>query len=152
MKAEMAVSVKEEIAFGLQKLLALQLERSPAAEMLKEVGRVWIEAIGYERCFADDDAPRFREAFVRLAARCKSWPSPAALLEVLPERPPLPALPEPEITPEQRASKLAFLNNLLTGINRSLVEEQALGFTQRRRAASGDDAVTEFHFVRGRHG
>ena len=39
MKAEMSVSVKEEIAFGLQKLLALQLERSPAAEMLKEVGR-----------------------------------------------------------------------------------------------------------------
>ena len=152
MKAEMSVSVKEEIAFGLQKLLALQLERSPAAEMLKEVGRVWIEAIGYERCFADDDAPRFREAFVRLAARCKSWPSPAALLEVLPERPPLPALPEPEITPEQRASKLAFLNNLLTGINRSLVEEQALGFTEHRRAASGDDALTEFHFVRGRHG
>ena len=77
---------------------------------------MWIEAIGYERCFADDDAPRFREAFVRLAARCKSWPSPAALLEVLPERPPLPALPEPEITPEQRASNLAFLDDLLAGM------------------------------------
>ena len=116
MKAEMSVSVKEEIAFGLQKLLALQLERAPAAEMLKEVGRVWIEAIGYERSFADDDAPRFREAFVRLAARCKSWPSPAALLEVLPERQTLHALPEPEISPEQRAENLAFLDDLLSGM------------------------------------
>ena len=116
MKAEMSASVKEEIMFGLQKLLALQLERAPALETLAKTGLVWIEAIGYERCFADEDAPRFREAFVRLAARCKSWPSPVALLEVLPDRPPLPALPEPEISPEQRAENLAFLDDLLAGI------------------------------------
>ena len=116
MKAEMSAGVKEEIMLGLQKLLALQLERAPALETLAKTGLVWMEAIGYERSFADDDAPRFREAFVRLAARCKSWPSPAALLEVLPERPPLPALPEPETTPEQRASNLAFLDDLLAGM------------------------------------
>lgn len=116
MKAEMSVGVKEEIMLGLQKLLALQLERAPALETLAKTGLVWIEAIGYERCFADEDAPRFREAFVRLAARCKSWPSPVALLEVLPDRPPLPALPEPEISPEQRAENLAFLDDLLAGI------------------------------------
>lgn len=116
MKAEMSASVKEEIMFGLQKLLALQLERSPALETLDKTGLVWMEAIGHNRSFADEDAPRFREAFVLLAARCKSWPSPAALLEVLPERPPLPALPEPEITPEQRASNLAFLGDLLAGM------------------------------------
>ena len=140
MKAEMSVSVKEEIAFGLQKLLALQLERSPAAEMLKEVGRVWIEAIGYERCFADEDAPRFREAFVRLAARCKSWPAPAALLEVLPERPPLPALPEPEISPEQRAENLAFLDDLLAGIRMpgSKPREEAEQHRGRFRVVGGE--------------
>lgn len=37
-------------------------------------------------------------------------------------------------------------------MRRSWVEEQVLGITPRRLAASGDDAVTEFHFVRGRHG
>lgn len=37
-------------------------------------------------------------------------------------------------------------------MRRSWVEEQVLGITPRRRAASSDDAVTEFHFVRGRHG
>ena len=116
MKAEMSASVKEEIMFGLQKLLALQLDRSPALETLDKTGLVWIEAIGHNRSLGDDDAPRFREAFVRLAARCKSWPSPAALLEVLPERPPLPALPQPEITPEQRAENLAFLDGLLAGM------------------------------------
>lgn len=116
MKAEMSASVKEEIMFGLQKLLALQLDRSPALETLDKTGLVWIEAIGHNRSLGDDDTPRFREGFVLLAARCKSWPSPAALLEVLPERPPLPALPQPEITPEQRAENLAFLDGLLAGM------------------------------------
>lgn len=141
MKAEMSFSVKEEIVFGLQKLLTLQLERSPAAEMLKEVGLVWIEAIGYERCFVDEDAPRFRKAFVRLAARCKSWPSPVALLEVLPDRPPLPALSEPEISPEQRAENLAFLDYLLAGICMpgSKPREEAEQHRGRFRVVGGEE-------------
>lgn len=140
MKAEMSASVKEEIMFGLQKLLALQLERSPALETLAKTGLVWIEAIGYERCFADEDAPRFREAFVRLAARCKSWPSPVALLEVLPDRPPLPALPEPEISPEQRAENLAFLDDLLAGIRMpgSKPREEAEQHRGRFRVVGGE--------------
>ena len=116
MKAEMSASVKEEIMLGLQKLLALQLERSPALETLAKTGLVWMEAIGHNRCLTDEDAPRFREAFVLLAARCKSWPAPAALFEVLPDRPPPPALPEPEISPEQRAENLAFLDGLVAGL------------------------------------
>ena len=125
---------------GLQKLLALQLERAPALETLAKTGLVWIEAIGYERCFADEDAPRFREAFVRLAARCKSWPSPVALLEVLPERPPLPALPEPEISPEQRAENLAFLDDLLAGIRMpgSKPREEAEQHRGRFRVVGGE--------------
>ncbi|WP_454993695.1 hypothetical protein [Cardiobacterium hominis] len=140
MKAEMSVGVKEEIMLGLQKLLALQLERSPALEILAKTGLVWIEAIGYERCFADEDAPRFREAFVRLAARCKSWPSPVALLEVLPDRPPLPALPEPEISPEQRAENLAFLDDLLAGIRMpgSKPREEAEQHRGRFRVVGGE--------------
>ena len=140
MKAEMSASVKEEIMFGLQKLLALQLERSPALETLDKTGLVWMEAIGYERCFADEDAPRFREAFVRLAARCKSWPSPVALLEVLPDRPPLPALPEPEISPEQRAENLAFLDDLLAGIRMpgSKPREEAEQHCGRFRVVGGE--------------
>lgn len=140
MKAEMSVGVKEEIMLGLQKLLALQLERAPALETLAKTGLVWIEAIGYERCFADEDAPRFREAFVRLAARCKSWPSPVALLEVLPERPPLPALPEPEISPEQRAENLAFLDDLLAGIRMpgSKPREEAEQHRGRFRVVGGE--------------
>ena len=140
MKAEMSVGVKEEIMLGLQKLLALQLERSPALETLAKTGLVWIEAIGYERCFADEDAPRFREAFVRLAARCKSWPSPVALLEVLPDRPPLPALPEPEISPEQRAENLAFLDDLLAGIRMpgSKPREEAEQHRGRFRVVGGE--------------
>lgn len=116
MKAEMSASVKEEIMLGLQKLLALQLERAPALETLAKTGLVWMEAIGHNRCLTDEDAPRFREAFVLLAARCKSWPAPVALFEVLPDRPPPPALPEPEISPEQRAENLSFLDGLLAGM------------------------------------
>ena len=140
MKAEMSASVKEEIMFGLQKLLALQLERSPALETLDKTGLVWMEAIGHNRCLTDENAPRFREAFVLLAARCKSWPSPVALLEVLPERPPLPALPEPEISPEQRAENLAFLDDLLAGIRMpgSKPREEAEQHRGRFRVVGGE--------------
>lgn len=140
MKAEMSASVKEEIMFGLQKLLALQLERSPALETLDKTGLVWMEAIGHNRCLTDEDAPRFREAFVLLAVRCKSWPSPVALLEVLPERPPLPALPEPEISPEQRAENLAFLDDLLAGIRMpgSKPREEAEQHRGRFRVVGGE--------------
>ena len=140
MKAEMSASVKEEIMFGLQKLLALQLERSPALETLDKTGLVWMEAIGHNRCLTDEDAPRFREAFVLLAARCKSWPSPVALLEVLPERPPLPALPEPEISPEQRAENLAFLDDLLAGMRMpwSKPREEAEQHRGRFRVVGGE--------------
>lgn len=140
MKAEMSASVKEEIMFGLQKLLALQLERSPALETLDKTGLVWMEAIGHNRCLTDEDAPRFREAFVLLAARCKSWPSPVALLEVLPDRPPLPALPEPEISPEQRAENLAFLDDLLAGIRMpgSKPREEAEQHRGRFRVVGGE--------------
>lgn len=140
MKAEMSVGVKEEIMLGLQKLLALQLERSPALETLAKTGLVWMEAIGHNRCLTDEDAPRFREAFVLLAARCKSWPSPVALLEVLPERPPLPALPEPEISPEQRAENLAFLDDLLAGIRMpgSKPREEAEQHRGRFRVVGGE--------------
>lgn len=140
MKAEMSASVKEEIMLGLQKLLALQLERAPALETLAKTGLVWMEAIGHNRCLTDEDAPRFREAFVLLAARCKSWPSPVALLEVLPERPPLPALPEPEISPEQRAENLAFLDDLLAGIRMpgSKPREEAEQHRGRFRVVGGE--------------
>lgn len=140
MKAEISVSVKEEIMLGLQKLLALQLERAPALETLAKTGLVWMEAIGHNRCLTDEDAPRFREAFVLLAARCKSWPSPVALLEVLPERPPLPALPEPEISPEQRAENLAFLDDLLAGIRMpgSKPREEAEQHRGRFRVVGGE--------------
>lgn len=140
MKAEMSASVKEEIMLGLQKLLALQLERSPALETLAKTGLVWMEAIGHNRCLTDEDAPRFREAFVLLATRCTSWPSPAALLEVLPERPPLPALPEPEITPEQRAENLAFLAGLVSGLRMpgSKPREEAEQHRGRFRVVGGE--------------
>ena len=125
MKAEMSASVKEEIMFGLQKLLALQLERSPALETLDKTGLVWMEAIGHNRCLTDEDAPRFREAFVLLAARCKSWPSPVALLEVLPER---------------RAENLAFLDDLLAGIRMpgSKPREEAEPHRGRFRVVGGE--------------
>ena len=109
--------------------------------MLKEVGLVWIEAIGYERCFADEDAPRFREAFVRLAARCKSWPSPANLLEILPPPPPLPALPEPPKraeTPEERAETETFWANINAGLRGAGVNLDALIAGKRMFGKGGE--------------
>ena len=140
MQTNMAQSVKREIMLGLQKLATLQLENAPAAENLTDTAQVWMEVIGYDKAFGDDAAPRFREAFVQLARMVKRWPSPVALLEVLPDRPPLPARPEPEISPEQRAENLAFLDDLLAGIRMpgSKPREEAEQHRGRFRVVGGE--------------
>jgi hypothetical protein len=72
---------------GLQKLLALSLDRTPASELLPVTVGAWCEAIRKGREFERDlDAPRFRTAFVTLAESRTTWPAPRDFLAALPDR------------------------------------------------------------------
>lgn len=72
---------------GLQKLLSLSLDRTPAAELLPITVGTWVEAITRGRKFDRGlDTPRFRAAFVTLADSRKAWPLPRDFIDALPER------------------------------------------------------------------
>lgn len=76
-----------EIMTGFQKLLCLGLDRTPATDLIEGTVLAWRESLTLNRSFdAQLDAPRFRKAFVTLAATRTSWPAPADFLTVLPER------------------------------------------------------------------
>ena len=79
--------IQDEILRGLQKLLSLSLDRTPASELLPITVGSWVETITQNRLFDEPlDARRFRQAFVTLAGTRRTWPSPADFLAALPER------------------------------------------------------------------
>lgn len=78
--------LQDEILIGLQKLLALSLDRTPASELLPVTVGTWVEAISRGRDFRESkDRPRFRAAFVTLAENRVTWPAPRDLIEALPK-------------------------------------------------------------------
>lgn len=70
---------------GLQKLLTLSLDRSPAADVVRGMAMTWVEALTAGKCwFETRDRPRFEAAFRTLALQARRWPAPAELLDCLP--------------------------------------------------------------------
>src|SRR6185312_7622939 len=77
--------VLEEILTGMQKLLPLSLESTPASEVMQGTALAWHEVLVHGRAFDQArDLPRFREAFRTLAGRQRRWPAPVDFLEALP--------------------------------------------------------------------
>lgn len=72
---------------GLSKLLCLGLDRVPAADLIEGTAATWGQALTLGKQWDRElDAPRFRHAFIALAARQKTWPAPADFVEHLPPR------------------------------------------------------------------
>lgn len=75
-----------EIETGICKLLCLGLEGQPAAELIEGTVQGWFESITRGRALEPEDAPRIREGFANVMARCRRWPSPVEFLEGMPKR------------------------------------------------------------------
>lgn len=105
----------DEVATGLQKLMTLSLESTPAADMIAATGMTWVEAISAGRAFDRQlDAPRIRAAFRILEGRCTRWPAPRELLEAMPARRQRPALTDDvRATPELVEAEMAKMRALL---------------------------------------
>lgn len=90
---------------GLQKLLALRLPGTPAAEAVGGTAMVWLEAIDRPGMRWDEemDMPRVQRAFRALFATCDRWPAPKLFIQHLGNRDPPPALPAPRMSPEELA-------------------------------------------------
>lgn len=78
--------INREISTGLQCLVMLSLDRSPALDVIsKGTLPTWVGAITQGRRFDEErDVPRFRAAFRTLAMTCTQWPTPRQFLDALP--------------------------------------------------------------------
>ena len=105
-----------EVAEGLQRMIALSLPGTPAAETVGGKARAWADALWYAPKAWDQglDAPRIAAAFQGIGYRLDRFPTPKAILEAMPPRPPQPALPEPEISEEQRRANLRRMAQIMT--------------------------------------
>lgn len=101
--------IHDEILDGLSKLLCLGLDRTPASDLIAGTAMAWGEALTLGKVWDQQlDAPRFRRAFVALAATRKTWPSPSDFMDNLPPRQQL-ALTKQHIpaNPEHAKRKIA---------------------------------------------
>jgi hypothetical protein len=117
--------LRREVVEGLQALLALRLDRAPAADMIVLTANIWERA--FERRLGTNaieaiDAPRVREGFLVNFPKLREWPAPADIIESMPPRPPRPALPEPQVSDEQHRENVkqvkAMVEELFNGWKR----------------------------------
>lgn len=93
-----------EVASGLQCLMLLALPGTPAAETIAGTARAWADALWCSPIAWDKDldACRIATAFRLIACQIDRFPSPRAVIAVMPERPKSLALPDLPVTREQR--------------------------------------------------
>ncbi len=88
---------------GLTQLHLLRLPYAPAAKGLPAVAVAWEKAF-LARCefpenSLSEDCERLQTAFDTVSAAADRWPLPKDIIDHLPPRKPLPALPEPDVVP-----------------------------------------------------
>ena len=77
----MSTTLQEELASGLQRLLALRLRGQPAQDVIESTLAAWYDAV-LRRGVTDRD--RLRHAFVTLSQTCTHWPAPKELIDAIP--------------------------------------------------------------------
>lgn len=104
---------------GLQKLIALRLPGTPPQDAVAATAAVWLEAIDSPRMRWDEslDLPRVQRSFRALFINCDRWPAPKLFIQHLGIRDPPLALPEPPMTPEQRARNRERLRELVANLS-----------------------------------
>lgn len=104
---------------GLQYLLALRLQGSPAADAIQATGRAWLRACwGMAAWDQEQDAWRIQAAFDLLARTRDTWPAPRHWREAMPSRRPQLALPAPALDEAARAANVARVRELVATIGR----------------------------------
>jgi hypothetical protein len=75
------------IASGIQRLMVLGLDGTPAASTIELTTVTWIDALWAGRVWdAKLDETRIAEAFRLLTIQAERWPAPVQFLRMLPDR------------------------------------------------------------------
>lgn len=110
------VTLHQVVAQGLFKMLARQLDYSPAAEELPMTVQVMVEDF-QTYGLTDVDADRVEAAFMFLGPRIQRWPTARTVIEALPKKP-APKLLSQNITPERREFNLRQIGALVKAVRR----------------------------------
>ncbi|MDW7643431.1 MAG: hypothetical protein SCI25_00150 [Desulfuromonadales bacterium] len=115
--------LRREVKDGLQALVALGLEGQPAAEVLPRTADIWLRAMqkaNIGMSIETVDAPRVRAGFENLFPLLRRWPSPAQLIEQVPDRPKRQSLPPaPRSEGEEAEAKAkAALTDIYKGLEK----------------------------------
>lgn len=102
---------------GLTMLVPLSLPGTPAAEAVPLTAQAWINTLwDHGRWDQEPDMPRLQAGFVRLARTHDRWPAPRHLLEAMPPRREVRALPPPQLSKEQLAANRARIAALIESL------------------------------------
>lgn len=118
--------LKDEIIDGLEKLFALRLQGTPAADTIRGVGMIWFEAVDAMPVVWDQrlDTPRIRHSFSVLLRTLDTWPAPKRFIETLPQRRPQRVLPAPPISEEKRRENIQRIRQIKANLcNNLLIKE-----------------------------
>lgn len=86
------------IITGIQRLYTLGLPGSPAADVLDKTADTWVSALWPMKLWDEElDRPRLTRAFVSLTQLALRWPVPRELLNHMPDRKTVAALPPPDV-------------------------------------------------------
>lgn len=101
------------IASGIQRLMVLGLEGTPAARTIDLTTVTWIDTLWPGRRWeARLDETRIQEAFRLLAVQSDRWPSPSQFLRRLPARAHPLALPAPRPSATQKEAAKTLLQTI----------------------------------------
>lgn len=107
---------------GLGRALLLRLNNTPPEDTIEAVIQVWFEVItGLSVAWDEElDAGRITRGFRVVLAKVDRFPTPKQLIEALPPRKPLPALPPEKLDPETIKRNKAKLDAILKTLTQGL--------------------------------
>lgn len=118
--------LKNEVIEGIQRLTALRLQNSPAADLMPGTVEVWFDVISTRPIQWNEelDKHRVKSAFRELCATCERWPTPTDFIRLLPPRKPPLMLPHKEVLNYPEETK-RMVSELIEKLNANKKTDQS---------------------------
>jgi len=127
--------LRDAVIDGLQRLLVLRLQNSPAEDTLEAVAEIWIEVFLSQRIIWVEklDQVRIAKAFLKATATFERWEAPAKVLQLLPKRNEAIALP----AQQQKYSPMP--SNIKEVLDEALYAEDRRKAAEKKRLQDEED-------------
>lgn len=110
--------INNEVSDGLSALVALRLKNGPSLDQktIEALADVWVLAFSQRVSDEGLDAPRIRAAFAKILPIVAEWPAPKQVIDLMPARPQLQALPLPPLRDDEWERGQAMFRELIESV------------------------------------